>query len=130
MNFNDFELKGMIFNKVLISSELDESQSMYCLSFCQFLCNLKHTSPDKYDSWIKYIVSVLEQNSFSKDVCAGFIKDYIEDAYFPNGEANLICISDDPLRINVYRRVLTVLHQKVIEPFRAKVVQIKATATV
>lgn len=120
MDINDFDSKGMIFNKVLINCDLTQIQSECCVDFCQFLHKLKATSSEQYSKWIKFIVSAFKKKGFPEEVCKSFIHNYIEEAYFPNGEANLVCVSDNTSDINMYRKMLTVLYKNIIEPRRAK----------
>lgn len=121
ININEFESTGMIFDKALVGPDLTIEQSKKCVLFCQYIRHLKAAQPDKYDTWLRYILSVLQAESFPKPLCIKFMQEYIINSLFENGEPNQVCISNNFNDINDFRKILTVFNKKIIEPRCGKV---------
>ena len=122
INIEEFESKGMFFDKALVGPNLTIEQSEKCILFCQYIRSLKATHPDKYESWLRYILSVLQAESLSKTLCLKFINEYIVGSLFENGEPNQVCVSNNYNDISNFRKILTVFNQKIVEPRRSKAV--------
>ena len=115
-NLEDFELKGMVFKKALVSHNLSIQEANTAMKFCEWLYYMKSKSPSQYNVWIKKITKRLKEQ-YTEEECRQFIQEYIETAILPDtGKVSICCISDNFTDIILYRNMISLFYHNIVSP--------------
>lgn len=127
-NLDNYEPVGMVFQKILLRSDMDTDQANDCFKVCLYFNGLKNKSDNRYDSWEGFTRKFFAKKGYPKEDIDKFVTCYFDEARLPSGKACGIWIADNYSDITLFRTMYSEFYHNIAKPLVLDKLPKRATA--